>query len=313
MGSGHSHDTHAHGHGHSHAPASFGRAFAIGIFLNTGFVLLEGGYGLAIGSMALVADAGHNLSDVLGLVIAWGGATLAQRAPSKRFTFGLKGSSILAALANAVLLLVAVGLIASEAIQRLVYPQEVPGGPIILVAAVGIVVNGATALLFARGRKGDLNIRGAYLHMAADTAVSAGVVVAGLVILSTGATWIDPVASLVIGLVILVSTWELLWEAVKMSLAAVPGHIDTDEVEAKLAALPGVIHVHHLHIWNMSTTETALTVHLVMPAGHPGDGFLADLQHRLEHSYRIGHSTVQIERGDREACPDELDEPGHAH
>ncbi|MCA1749388.1 MAG: cation diffusion facilitator family transporter [Parasphingopyxis sp.] len=302
MGAGHSH----HGHeGHSHAPASFGRAFAIGIALNTVFVAIEAGYGFAIGSVALLADAGHNLSDVLGLVIAWVGATLAQRAPSKRYTFGLKGSSILAALANALLLLIAVGLIASEAIQRLVYPAPVAGGTIILVAAIGIVVNGATAMLFARGRKGDINIRGAYLHMAADAAVSAGVVIAGAAILWTGARWIDPVTSLVIGLVILVSTWQLLWESVRMSLAAVPGHIDTDEVESELAALDGVAQVHHLHIWNMSTTETALTVHLVMPGGHPGDTFLATLQQRLHDRFQIGHSTVQIERGDRAGCPDD--------
>lgn len=302
MGAGHSH----HGHdGHGHAPASFGRAFAIGIALNTVYVAVEAGYGFAIGSVALLADAGHNLSDILGLIIAWIGASLARRAPSKRFTFGLKGSSILAALANALLLLIAVGLIASEAIQRLVYPAPVAGGTIILVATIGILVNGATAMLFARGRKGDINIRGAYLHMAADAAVSAGVVIAGAAILWTGARWIDPVTSLVIGLVILVSTWELLWESVKMSLGAVPGHIDTDQVESELAALAGVAHVHHLHIWNMSTTETALTVHLVMPGGHPGDAFLADLQRRLHERFHIGHSTVQIERGDRAGCPDD--------
>ncbi|WP_298019688.1 cation diffusion facilitator family transporter [uncultured Parasphingopyxis sp.] len=312
MAGGHSHDHHhGHGHGHSHdhghhhhAPTSFGRAFAIGIALNTVYVIVEAGYGLAIGSMALLADAGHNLSDILGLIIAWTGATLAKRAPSKRFTFGLRGSSILAALANAILLLVAVGLIASEAIQRIFYPAPVAGGTIIIVAAIGIVVNGATAMLFARGRKGDINIRGAYLHMAADAAVSAGVVIAGALILWTGATWIDPVTSLVIGLVILLSTWELLIGAVKMSLAAVPEHIDTDEVEADLAALDGVAHVHHLHIWNMSTTETAMTVHLVMPAGHPGDDFLHAAQHRLEEKYQIGHSTIQIERGDGGGCDD---------
>lgn len=305
MGAGHSHHDHSgHGHGgHSHAPASFGRAFAIGIVLNTIYVAVEAGYGFAIGSVALLADAGHNLSDILGLIIAWTGATLARRAPSKRFTFGLKGSSILAALANALLLLIAVGLIASEAIQRLVYPAPVAGGTIIIVAAIGIVINGATAMLFARGRKGDINIRGAYLHMAADAAVSAGVVIAGAAILWTGATWIDPVTSLLIGLVILVSTWDLLWESVKMSLSAVPGHIDTDEVEADLAALDGVARVHHLHIWNMSTTETALTVHLVMPSGHPGDAFLARVQQRLHDRFDIGHSTVQIECGDCAAPP----------
>lgn len=301
MGAGHSHD---HGHdGHAHAPASFGRAFAVGIALNTAFVGIEAGYGLAIGSMALLADAGHNLSDVLGLVIAWAGATLARRAPSKRFTYGLRGSSILAALINALLLLVAVGMIALEAIQRFADPAPVAGRTVMFVAAIGIVVNTATALLFARGRKGDINIRGAYLHMAADAAVSAGVVVAGALILATGAYWIDPAVSLAIVLVILWSTWGLLKDSVKMSLAAVPAHLDTDEVRAELEAMTGVARVHHLHIWNMSTTETALTVHLVMPAGHPGDAFLAELQERLHDRFHIGHSTIQIERQGLDDAP----------
>lgn len=298
MGAGHSHHDHDHGHGHSHAPTDFGRAFAIGIALNTAYIVVEAGYGFAIGSMSLLADAGHNLSDVLGLIIAWAGATLAKRPPSKRYTFGFRGSSILAALFNAVLLLIAVGLIALEAIQRIVYPAPVAGGTIMIVAAIGIVINGATAMLFARGRKGDINIRGAYLHMAADAAVSAGVVVAGALILWTGAHWIDPATSLVIGLVILLSTWSLLKDAVKMSLAAVPEHIDTDEVRDTLEAMDGVARVHHLHIWNMSTTETALTAHIVMPTGHPGDAFLADIQAQLADRFQIGHSTIQIERGD---------------
>lgn len=302
MGAGHSHHGHDHGahhgHGHSHAPADFGKAFAIGIALNTVYIVVEAGYGFAIGSMALLADAGHNLSDVLGLIIAWTGATLAKRPPSKRFTFGFRGSSILAALFNAVLLLIAVGLIALEAIQRIVYPAPVAGGTIMAVAAIGIVINGATAMLFARGRKGDINIRGAYLHMAADAAVSAGVVVAGGLILGTGSTWIDPAISLFIGLVILLSTWGLLKDAVKMSLGAVPAHIDLDDVRSALEELNGVAHVHHLHIWNMSTTETALTAHIVMPAGHPGDAFLAQVQVDLAGRFDIGHSTIQIERGD---------------
>jgi len=302
MGAGHSHHGHDHGpnlgHGHSHAPADFGKAFAIGIALNSVYIVVEAGYGFAIGSMALLADAGHNLSDVLGLIIAWTGATLAKRPPSKRFTFGFRGSSILAALFNAVLLLIAVGLIALEAIQRIVYPAPVAGGTIMAVAAVGIVINGATAMLFARGRKGDINIRGAYLHMAADAAVSAGVVVAGALILWTSFSWIDPAISLFIGLVILLSTWGLLKDSVKMSLAAVPEHIDLDDVRAELEGLDGVAQVHHLHIWNMSTTETALTAHIVMPAGHPGDAFLARLQAELADRFHIGHSTIQIEQGD---------------
>lgn len=309
MGLGHSHHDHDHAHGghghHHHAPADFGRAFAIGIGLNTVFVAVEAGYGFAVGSMALLADAGHNLSDVLGLIIAWAGATLAKRAPSKRFTFGLRGSSILAAMANGVLLLVAVGFIAAEAIQRFLYPAPVPGWTIITVAAIGIVINGATAMLFARGRKGDLNIRGAYLHMAADAAVSAGVVIAGVAILMTGMNWIDPAASLVIALVILLSTWSLLMGAVRMSLAAVPEHIDRDEVDELLHALPGVAEAHHLHIWNMSTTEVAMTVHLKMPGGHPGDDFLIALEKQLATRFAIGHPTVQIETGD--GCRDGAD------
>lgn len=304
MGAGHSHHGHdhgaGHGHGHSHAPADFGKAFAIGISLNSAYIVVEAGYGFAIGSMALLADAGHNLSDVLGLIIAWTGATLAKRPPSKRFTFGFRGSSILAALFNAVLLLVAVGLIALEAIQRIVYPAPVAGGTIMVVAAIGIVINGATAMLFARGRKGDINIRGAYLHMAADAAVSAGVVVAGGLILWTSASWIDPAISLLIGLIILLSTWGLLKDSVKMSLAAVPAHIDPDEVRTALAGLDGVSQVHHLHIWNMSTTETALTAHIVMPAGHPGDAFLNRLHANLADRFHIDHATIQIERGDIE-------------
>jgi cobalt-zinc-cadmium efflux system protein len=307
MSAGHSHDHHGHGHGaHSHAPDDFGRAFAIGIALNTLYVGVEAGYGFWIGSMALLADAGHNLSDILGLIIAWTGATLAKRPASKRFTFGFRGSSILAALFNGVLLLVAVGLIAQEAIQRIVYPAPVPGGTIMFVAAIGIVINGATAMLFARGRKGDINIRGAYIHMAADAAVSAGVVIAGALILWTGASWIDPATSLLIGLVILLSTWGLLRDAVMMSLAAVPEHIDTDDVRAELEGMDGVSEVHHLHIWNMSTTETALTAHIVMPAGHPGDPFLVALQERLSARFHIGHSTIQIERGDGD-CHDDCD------
>lgn len=294
MSAGHSH----HGHDHSHTPADFGRAFAIGIALNSVYIIVEAGYGFAIGSMSLLADAGHNLSDVFGLIIAWAGATLTKRPASKRFTFGFRGSSILAALFNAVFLLVAVGLIALEAIQRIIYPAPVAGGTIIVVASVGILINGATAMLFARGRKGDINIRGAYLHMAADAAVSAGVVIAGVLILWTGANWIDPVTSLVIGLVILLSTWGLLRDAVKMSLAAVPDHIDIDEVRGELEVHEGVVEVHHLHIWNMSTTECALTAHLVMPDGHPGDAFLARLQTRLTDHFKIVHSTIQIEQGD---------------
>lgn len=297
---GHTHGGHAGGHGHGHhhhAPPDSARAFAIGIMLNTGFVLLEAGAGVFAGSVALLADAGHNLSDVLGLIVAWGGATLAKRPPSPRFTYGWGGSSILAALANAVLLLAASGAIAWEAVRRFADPPPVPGTIVMVVAAVGIVVNFATALLFARGREGDINLRGAYLHMMADAAVSAAVVGAGLAIWWTGARWIDPLASLLVVAVILLSTWGLLKESVAMALQAVPRGIDPAAVERALAALPGVEAVHDLHIWPMSTTEVAMTAHMVMPAGHPGDGFLHDLQHRLAHDFGIGHATVQVETG----------------
>jgi cobalt-zinc-cadmium efflux system protein len=303
---GHDHDGHDHGpghrhahghggHGHSHAPASFGRAFAIGIALNIGFVLIEGGAGLWTGSVALLADAGHNLSDVLGLAIAWGGATLARSAPSKRFTYGLKSSTILAALLNALLLLVALGAIVLEAVQRFGDPAPVAGGDVAIVAGIGIVVNLGTALLFASGRKGDVNIRGAFLHMAADAAVSAGVVAAGLLIMKTGAGWIDPVTSLVIAVLIFWQTWGLLRETLELALNAVPRGIDVDAVADALAALPGVAGVHHLHIWAMSTTETVLTGHLVIPDGHPGDRFLADAQAMLRARFAIGHATLQLE------------------
>ena len=303
-GRGHHHaDGHGHGHhGHSHAPADFGRAFAVGTALNLGFVAIEAGFGLAAGSVALLADAGHNLSDVLGLLIAWGAATLAKRPASPRFTYGLKSSSILAALANALFLLLAVGGIAWEAVRRIGSPPDVDGTTVVWVALAGIVVNTATALMFARGRKDDLNIRGAYLHMAADALVSAGVVVAGLLILWTGAWWIDPAVSLVIVAVILWSTWGLLREAVLLALHAVPPAIDATRVSAVLAGLPGVSEVHDLHIWPMSTTEVALTAHLRMRDGHPGDAFLAALQRRLRDDHGIGHATVQIEVGDTPHC-----------
>lgn len=295
---GHGHS----GHGHSHAPTDFGRAFAIGTVLNLGFVLVEGLAGIATGSMALLADAGHNLSDVLGLLIAWGGASLAKRPASRRFTYGLSSSTILGALANAVLLLFAVGAIALEAVQRLGSAAPVPGATVMIVAAIGIVINAATALLFMRGSKHDLNIRGAYLHMAADAAVSAAVVVGGALILFTGKAWIDPALSLLIVVVILWSTWGLLRDSVVMALHAVPPGIDAEKVEHTLATLPGVARVHDLHIWPMSTTQVALTAHLQMPEGHPGDAFLHDVQHRLDHEFGIHHMTLQIEIDDGDPC-----------
>lgn len=287
---------HVHGPGgHHHAPASFGRAFAIGIVLNTAFVVIEAVYGFLSGSMALVADAGHNLSDVLGLVIAWGATVLSARSPSSRFTYGFKSSSILAALLNAVLLMIAVGAIALESIQRFINPAPINSGTVVIVAGIGIVINGFTALLFMRGGKDDINIHGAFLHMAADALVSLGVVVAGVLIGLTGLLWIDPLTSLVIVLVITIGTWGLLRDSVKMSLLAVPDRVDHEAVEAWLRAQPGVTKVHHIHIWPLGTTDTAMTAHLQMPDGHPGDAFLQRLDAEMSRRFRIGHSTFQIE------------------
>ncbi|MGE5723316.1 MAG: cation diffusion facilitator family transporter [Sphingomonadales bacterium] len=288
----HQHGSHA---GHQHTAVEFRTAFALGILLNGGFVLIEATFGFLANSVALIADAGHNLSDLLGLLIAWGGAVLSQAPPSKRFTYGLRGSSILAALFNGVLLLVALGAILMEAIGRLVKPEPSNGMIVIVVAAIGIAINGFTALLFARGRHRELNIRGAFLHMAGDAAVSAGVVIAGLLMIVTGARWIDPVVSILIALVILWGTTGLLREAFGMSLAAVPKGIDPGLVERELAELPGVASVHDLHIWPMSTTENALTAHLVMPGGHPGDRFLFEVQASLHAHFDIHHATLQIE------------------
>lgn len=298
---GHGHD-HGHAHGHSHAPADFGRAFLIGIALNTGFVAIEAFYGIISNSMALLADAGHNLSDVLGLAVAWIAHTLAKRPPSARYTYGLRGSSILAALFNAVTLLVTVGGLSWEAIQRLGNPEPVASGTMMAVAAAGIAVNAFTAYLFASGSKGDLNIRGAYLHMAADAAVSVGVVIAALVIRFTGWVWLDPVASLAINAVIVWGTWALLRDGMRMSLAAVPQHIDPAAVRAYLTSRPGVASLHDLHIWPMSTTEVALTCHLVTPAGHPGDPFLHQTTDELKTRFGVHHATLQIETDPKVAC-----------
>jgi cobalt-zinc-cadmium efflux system protein len=285
-----------------HAPASFGTAFAVGIALNLTFVAVEFVYGVLANSMALVADAGHNLSDVLSLAIAWIASVLARRPPSSRLTYGLGGSSIVAALFNAVLLLVAVGAIAWEAILRLFHPEPVASGTVMIVAAVGIVINGATAWLFASGRKGDLNIRGAFLHMVADAAVSGGVVVAAAVILLTGWLWLDPLTSLVVVGLIVWGTWGLLRDSLAMSVSAVPAAIDPQVVRRYLESRPGVAAVHDLHIWPMSTTETALTAHLVLPGGHPGDEFLMQATTELKRRFGIGHTTLQIEVSAETAC-----------
>lgn len=289
--------SHPHDH-HGHGPdAQIGRAFAIGIALNIAFVLVEWVFGVLANSLALIADATHNFSDVLGLVMAWGASALARRPPSTRFTYGLRGSTILAALANAMLLLVATGGIAWEAILRFRNPDAINGTMMIWVAMIGVAVNAGTALLFMGGRQTDLNVRGAYLHMAADAGVSLGVAVAGVGMLLSGWTWLDPVASLLIVTVIFISTWGLLRDSIKLALHAAPESVDPADVRRYLAGLPGVTEVHDLHIWGMSTTETALTVHLVMPGGHPGDEFFANVVHRIEHDFRIGHATIQIETG----------------
>lgn len=293
MGAGHSH-SHDHGHGHSHAPADFGNAFLIGIVLNTAFVVIEAVYGWISGSMALIADAGHNLSDVLALLLAWGASVAARRPASERFTYGYKSSTILAALANAGLLLVAIGAILFETLHRIAEPAPVAGETMVVVAGIGIVINAGTAALFMRGQH-DINIRGAFLHMAADALVSLGVVIAGVAIIMTGERWIDPAVSLAIVAVIAWGTWGLLKDSVAMSMLGVPKGISENEVRAYLSGLPGVEAVHDLHIWPMSTTETALTAHLVMPGGHPGDPFLLELAHALEHHHHIGHPTIQIE------------------
>lgn len=307
--SAHEGQRHAHGHGDAHAPASFGRAFAIGIALNIAFVAIEAGYGFISNSMALLADAGHNLSDVLGLVIAWTAAVLSKRVPTLRFTYGLRGSSILAALFNAMFLLVAVGAIAWEAIGRIATPEPVAGMTVIVVAGIGILINTATALLFFRGRKQDLNVRGAYLHMAADAAVSAGVVLAGFAILQTGWLWIDPAVSLVIAGVIVWGTWGLLRDSLAMSLSAVPASIEPGTVRGYLQGLPGVARLHDLHIWPIGTTDVALTCHLVMPAGSPGDEFLVGTCAELAKRFGIGHATLQIETSEESLCalaPDDV-------
>jgi len=283
-------------HAHSHAPADFGRAFAIGIALNLGFVVAETVFGFIANSMSLLADAGHNLSDVLGLVVAWAGAVMARRASSPRFTYGFKKAPILAALANSLFLLIAVGAIGAEAIRRLFHPAVTEGGLVVVVAAIGIAVNGATAMLFARGRERDINIRGAYLHMMADAAVSAAVVFAGGVILWTGQQWVDPVMSLAVAVVILWGSIGLLKESVWMSLAGVPSGIDADMVAAELAQLDGVETVHDLHIWPLSTTETALTAHLVAPDVPSTDSLLRAARKMLHDRFAIEHCTLQIER-----------------
>jgi cobalt-zinc-cadmium efflux system protein len=294
---------HDHAHtDHAHAPASFGRAFALGIALNIAFVAVEFSYGVISNSMALIADAGHNLSDVLGLAVAWFATVIATRPPSATHTYGYKGSTILAALANAIFLLVAMGAIAWEAIQRFANPEPAATQTIMIVAAIGIAINAFTAWLFASGRRHDINIRGAYLHMASDAAVSAGVVAAGFLMLRTGWYWVDPLVSLVIAAIVVWGTWSLLRDSVAMSLQAVPPGTDIAAVQNFLSGQKGVSEVHDLHIWSMSTTEKAMTAHLVMPQGRPADSFLMAITEELHHHHGIGHATIQIETDAATAC-----------
>jgi cobalt-zinc-cadmium efflux system protein len=296
----HQHDhhehSHAHGHGHSHAPDSFGLAFAAGVALNTVFVAAEVIFGYAANSLALISDAVHNFSDVIALLLAWAAVWLGRKRPTQQHTYGYRRASILAALVNAGLLLIAVGGIAVEAIDRIQAPADVAGWTVVLVAALGIVVNGGTALLFMRGRHGDLNIRGAYLHMAADAGVSFGVVVAACLIMWTGWRWVDPAISLCIAAVVLASGWGLARDSVNLALDGVPKGIELAEVKDYLGRLDGVIEVHDLHIWAMSTNETALTAHLVRPGGYD-DSFLHGVCEQLSHRFDIHHATLQVEAG----------------
>lgn len=300
---GHSHTGHAHGGiGHGHAPSSFGKAFAVAIGLNTLIVVAEALFGVIGHSVALIADATHNLSDVLGLCAAFAASQLGKRAPSPRFTYGLGGTSILAALFNAVTLLVVTGALMLEAIQRFLQPQPVAAALVMAVAAAAIVVNGASAYLLMPGKDGDLNVRAAVAHLLADAGIAGGVVVGALVIKLTGFTWIDPALSLVINAAIIVGTWKILRESVAMSLAGVPRAIKHDEVRRYLAGLPGVEALHDLHIWPVSTSETAMTAHLVVPSGHPGDAFLMTACRTLRETHGIGHATLQVETTLETAC-----------
>nr|WP_183796610.1 cation diffusion facilitator family transporter [Paraburkholderia fungorum] len=299
---GHSHAGHSHaGHSHAHAPvAGHGRAFALAVALNVAIVVVQAVYGVIAHSTALLADAGHNLSDVLGLLLAWGAAWLSTRRPSARYTFGYGSSSILASLANAGLLLFACGVIVAEAIGRLMNPAPVAGLVVFVVATVGVVVNGFSAWLFMRGQKDDLNIRGAFLHMAADAGISAAVAISGLVILYTDWTWLDPVMSLLVVAVVIYGTWGLLRDSVRMALDAVPPGVDLQPIRDYLAGQPGVTDVHDLHVWALSTTGNALSAHLVMPAGHPGDESIDDIVITLRERFSMQHATLQVDLGTTE-------------
>jgi cobalt-zinc-cadmium efflux system protein len=287
-----------HHHTHGNHPRSYSRAFGVGIALNIGFVLVEAYFGLRADSLALLADAGHNLSDVLGLVLAWAGMWVARFRPDERHTYGWQRASIMAALINALILLVAMGSMAWEAVHRFASPTPIQGQTVMLVAAAGVLVNGATAWLFHSGSRIDLNIRGAFLHMAGDALVSLGVVVAGAVYLWTGWMWLDPVMSLVIALLVVFGTWGLFSQSLHLAFDGVPASVDLGAVRTCLARLEGVTEVHDLHIWAIGASETAMTVHLVMPEGHPGDAFIVEINEMLHEQFDIEHATIQIEVGD---------------
>ena len=289
-------DAHHHHHHDHPAPKNFDRAFAIGIGLNLAYVLIEAWYGWKVDSLALLADAGHNLSDVIGLVLAWGGALAGRLRPDARHTYGWKRASILAAFINALLLLMAMGALVWEALQRLGNPQPIAGFTVMLVAGIGIIVNTSTAMLFMRGREHDLNIRGAFLHMAADALVSVGVVIAGALVLWLGWNWLDPLVSLAIAAVIVIGTWSLFRQSLHLLFDGVPDSIDLDAVRALLQGLPGVSRVHDLHVWAMGTTEIAMTAHLVMPDGQPDDAFYVHATNALHERFDIDHVTLQVVR-----------------
>ena len=296
------HDCHTHAYAHSHAPNTFGRAFAVGISLNAAFVVVEIAFGLRANSLALISDAMHNLGDVMGLLVAWGASRLATWQPTDRHTYGLRKTTILAALFNGLFLLVSVGAILWEAVRRFGAPAQVQTNTIIAVATVGIVINGITALMFMRGREADLNIRGTFLHMLADAGISAGVVVAALLINVTGAKWIDPAVSIAIGIVILGGTWGLLKESMNMFMDAVPDKVDIVAVEHYLRELPGVQELHHMHIWGISTSEIALTAHLVISQPDLANGMLHTVQKELHDHFHIDHATLQFELHEKDVC-----------
>lgn len=287
--------SHDHSHHHHHQPANYGKAFAIGIGLNVLYVIVETFYGLRINSSALLADAGHNATDVISLLLAWAATWVAQKRPSGKYTYGLRKTTIMASLVNGLLIFAAAGLILWDAIEKIQNPVAIPGNTLMIVAAIGIVVNTGTALLFMKGQKDDLNIKGAFLHMAADAGVTLAVLIGGLVMKYTGAYWVDPVLSFLIVVVIIYSAWGLLRDSVNLAIDAVPKDIDCEKVETFLENIDKVREVHDLHIWALSTTQTALTAHLVVPEDHD-DNFIFKIRDQLKEKFNIDHSTLQIEK-----------------